>query len=119
MAPGLLTGRFGPEHQFPEGDNRGANKLFHGEHSQRAQQALEQLRPIAEGNQMTLGQLALAWLIAQPQVFAIAGARHPQQAQENAQAGYQTLSAADLAAIDQMGRTVTDHLDNTPVMWTW
>lgn len=119
MAQGLLTGRFGPGHQFPEGDNRAANKLFHGEHYQRAQQALEQLRPIAERNHMTLGQLSLAWLIAQPQTVAIAGARHPQQAQENAQAGDQTLSAADLATIDQMGRIVTDHLDSDPVMWTW
>ncbi|QUY43111.1 aldo/keto reductase [Acaryochloris marina] len=119
MAQGLLTGRFGPGHQFPEGDNRGANKLFHGEHYDRAQQALDQLRPIAVRNQMTLGQLALAWLIAQPQTVAIAGARHPEQAQENAQAGYQTLSAEDLTAMDQIGRTVTDHLDNNPVMWTW
>lgn len=119
MAQGLLTGRFGPGHQFPEGDNRAANKLFHGEHYERAQQALERLRPIAERNHITLGQLALAWLIAQPQTCAIAGARHPQQAIENAQAGQQELSASDLAEIDQIGCTVTDHLDNNPVMWTW
>ncbi len=119
MAQGLLTGRFGPDHQFPEGDNRAGNKLFHGEHYQRAQQALDRLRPIAERNHITLGQLALAWLIAQPQTCAIAGARHPEQAQENAQASDQTLSATDLADIDQIGRTVTDHLDDDPVMWTW
>jgi len=33
-----------------------------------------------------LGNLALAWLIAQPQTNAIVGARHGEQAAENAQA---------------------------------
>lgn len=119
MAQGLLTGRFGPGHQFPEGDHRRTNKLFQGQNYERAQQALTRLRPIAERNQMSLGQLALAWLIAQPQTCAIAGARHPDQAIENANAGQQSLSAHDLAEIEQISRIVTDHLDQDPVLWTW
>lgn len=119
LAQGLLTGRFGAGHQFSEGDNRAANKLFQGQNYERAQQALQRLRPIAERNQMSLGQLALVWLIAQPQTCAIAGARHPSQALENANAGQQNLSQIDLAEIDQIGRNVTDYLDTNPVMWAW
>ena len=117
MAQGLLTGKFGPGHQFEEGDNRASNQLFQGETYQRALQAIAQLRPIAAEHNCTLAQLALAWAIAQPQTCAIAGARNPQQSLENAKAADVKLSAADLQEIDRIGRTVTDRLDERPAMW--
>jgi myo-inositol catabolism protein IolS len=119
LAQGLLTGKFGPGHKFDPADNRVDNKLFQGENYQRAQAAIAQLRPIAERYQTSLGNLALAWLIAQPQAHAIVGARSSSQSTENAQAGSLELAAADLAKIDAIGRTVTDHLDTNPVMWEW
>ena len=119
MAQGLLTGKFGPQHQFETGDNRAVNKLFQGENYQRAQAAVSQLRPIAERNGISLAQLALAWLISQPQTCAIAGARNAQQSTDNAKAGDVQLLEADLAAIDAIGHTVTDAHDDNPVMWTW
>jgi myo-inositol catabolism protein IolS len=117
LAQGLLTGRFGPGHQFPKDDNRAGNKLFKGENYERAQEALAKLRPIAERHQCSLAQLAIAWLIAQPQTHAIAGARNPEQATQNAKAAEVNLSNEDLAEIDAIGRIVTDHLDDSPVMW--
>ena len=117
MAQGLLTGKFGSNHKFAKGDHRSQNKLFKGENYQRVQQALERLRPIAEGNGISLGQLALAWLIAQPNTCAIAGARNAEQVRQNAKAGEILLSPADLEEIDHIGRSVTDHLDDNPVMW--
>ncbi|HEY9807972.1 MAG TPA: aldo/keto reductase [Halomicronema sp.] len=118
LAQGLLTGKFGPNHKFAEGDHRSINKLFaNKENYQRVQQALAKLRPIADKINCTLGQLALAWLIAQPQANAIVGARNAEQAISNAEAGNVKLSAEDLAEIDTIGRTVTDHLDDEPVMW--
>ena len=117
MAQGLLTGKFGINHKFAKGDHRSKNKLFKGENYQRVQQALERLRPIAEGNGISLGQLALAWLIAQPSTCAIVGARNAEQVRQNAKAGEILLSPADLEEIDHIGRSVTDHLDDNPVMW--
>lgn len=117
LAQGLLTGKFGPDHQFEAGDVRAKNKLFKGAHYQRAQAALEKLRPIAARHDCTLAQLALAWLIAQPQTSAIAGARNAEQATQNAKAMEMQLSEAELAEIDAIGRTVTEHLDPDPVMW--
>jgi myo-inositol catabolism protein IolS len=119
LGQGLLTGKFGPGHRFDPNDNRVDNKLFQGENYQRAQSAIAQLRPIAERYQTTLGNLALAWLIAQPQTHAIVGARSSSQSVENAQAGSLEIAAADLVKIDAIGRTVTDHLDTNPVMWDW
>lgn len=119
LAQGLLTGKFGPDHQFPSGDVRATNRLFQGETYLRAQAALDQLRPIAQHYNTTLGNLALAWLIAQPQTSAIVGARSAEQSAANVAAAELTLSPADLAAIDAIGRTVTDGLDNNPVMWNF
>lgn len=118
LAQGLLTGKFGSDHQFAEGDHRSSNKLFSDKETYaRVQTALEKLRPIAERNQCTLAQLSLAWLIAQPQTHAIVGARHAEQSQQNAKAADIQLSDTDLAEIDRIGKIVTDPLDDSPVMW--
>ncbi|MDZ7962808.1 MAG: aldo/keto reductase [Aulosira sp. DedQUE10] len=119
LAQGLLTGKFSPGHQFDPADNRAKNRLFQGENFERAQQALDKLRPIAEKHHATLAQLALAWLIAQPQTNAIAGARYPQQALDNALTAEVKLSDAELTEIDAIGRIVTDHLDESKLMWEW
>lgn len=63
-----------------------------------------------------MAQLALAWAIAQPQVSAIAGACNSDQTVQNAKAAEIQLSESDLAEIDAIGRSVTDHLDDNPVM---
>jgi aryl-alcohol dehydrogenase-like predicted oxidoreductase len=76
LAQGILTGKFGPEYKFAEGDHRAKSKLFKPENYARVQAALDRLRPIADRHQTSLGNLALAWSIAQPQTNAIFGARH-------------------------------------------
>lgn len=119
LAQGLLTGKFGPDNNFEEGDNRKDNKLFQGDNYKRSLAAVDKLRPIAERHQCSLAQLSLAWLIAQPQTNAIAGARNAEQAIANAKAAEVQLSAEELSEIDAIGRSVTDHLDDNPVMWNW
>ena len=119
MAQGLLTGKFSPGHKFEEADHRSANVLFQGENFERAQNALGQLKPIAEKHNCSLAQLSLAWLIAQPQTNAIAGARTAEQAKDNAKAASVNLSKDELEEIDRIGRQVTDRLDDNPVMWDW
>jgi len=117
MAQGLLTGKFGPDHQFDPGDHRAKSRLFQSDNYLRVQQALERIRPIAETYDCSMGQLALAWVIAQANTCAIAGARNAKQAVQNAAAAEIDLTPKDLAALDTIGRSVTDHLDDNPVMW--
>jgi aryl-alcohol dehydrogenase-like predicted oxidoreductase len=119
MAQGLLTGKFGPDHQFAKGDHRFRNKLFQPANYKRVQIALDNLLPIANANNITLGQLALAWIISREGVCAIAGARNAEQATQNAQAGSIYLSDQDQADLNKIGKMVTDHLDDDPVMWKW
>lgn len=118
LAQGLLTGRFQRGHQFDPGDVRTKNKLFEDENFERALTALEKLKPIADRHQISLGNLALAWLIAQPQTNAITGFRNAEQAKQNAQAANVHLSEAELAEIDAIGHSVFDPIkDGDPVMW--
>lgn len=117
LAQGILTGKFGAQPQFEAGDHRSKNKLFKQENWERVRVALDQLKPIAERYQTSLGNLALAWLIAQPQTNAIVGARHVNQVGENAQAADLRLSPEDIQQIDAIGRTVTDRLDDNAVLW--
>ena len=117
MAQGLLTGKFAPDHEFEKGDHRVKNKLFGPENFQHVRQALDRLRPVAEKNKCSLGQLALAWVISHIGTYAIAGARNADQVIQNALAAEVALSETDLTRIDEIGRLVTDHLDENPVMW--
>ncbi|MDD2389248.1 MAG: aldo/keto reductase [Desulfobacterales bacterium] len=117
MAQGILTGKFEPGHKFSKGDHRFRNRLLKGENFTRVQSAIEKLKPIAKRYNITLGQLALAWTIAQPQTCAIAGARNADQVKENVKAAEIRLSQADLSIIGDIGRMVTDHLDDNPVLW--
>ena len=117
MAQGLLTGKFGPDHVFEKGDIRAKNKLFQPDTYARVQEALTKLRPIADKKGVTLGQLALSWVTSHPGICAIAGSRSADQARENAGAGSIALSNEELSEMDAIGRGVSDHLDENPVMW--
>ncbi len=118
LCQGLLTGKFGQNHQFLPGDHRGANKLFrYRDHYQRVQEALEQLRPLAAAKECSLAQLALAWLIAQPQTHAITGFRNAPQILENAQAVEIKLSREELGQIEAIARRVTDFIHYDPYLW--
>ena len=117
MGQGLLTGKFPISHEFDKKDNRSRNKLFKGKTAERAQIALADLRLIAERNGLSLGQLALGWVIAHPWTSAVAGARNEEQVRQNAMAAEVRLSEEDQREIDKIGRTVTDPMEDNPVMW--
>jgi aryl-alcohol dehydrogenase-like predicted oxidoreductase len=119
MAQGILTGKFGPDPQFAKGDHRKDNRLFQPEIYPTVLEALDRLRPIAAAHEITLAQLALAWVIAQPHTCAIAGARSADQAIANAVAMDVTLDEETLGEMDAISRTVTDKLDANPVQWQW
>jgi aryl-alcohol dehydrogenase-like predicted oxidoreductase len=119
MAQGILTGKFGPDPQFAKGDHRKDNRLFQPEIYPTILAALDRLRPIAAAHEISLAQLALAWVIAQPHACAIAGARNADQAIANAAAMDVSLDEDTLAEMDAISRTVTAKLDANPVQWQW
>jgi len=65
-------------------------------------EAVQRLRPVAEGLEITMAQLALAWVLREPNVAsAIVGASRPEQVEDNAAASGIELDNATLRAIDE------------------
>jgi methylglyoxal reductase len=100
MGRGILTGRVGMDRQFPKGDGRADEPLYHPENRARVLAALAQVQPIAEAHGLSLANLAVAWVLAQPGVTAaLVGARSAEQAIENSRAMNVKLSAEDLISL--------------------
>ena len=63
---------------------------------------VQQLQPIADELGLTMAQLALAWVLREPNVAAaIVGASRPQQLEDNAAASGVQLDADVLQRIDE------------------
>jgi aryl-alcohol dehydrogenase-like predicted oxidoreductase len=68
----------------------------------RVLEAVQRLRPIADGAGLTMPQLALAWVLRRSNVAsAIVGASRPEQVYANASASGIVLDPDTLAAIDE------------------
>jgi len=101
LSQGLLTGKVGPEREFPEGDMRRRNPRFSVEGRQRIASMLDEFAPIAKARGITLGQLAIAWTVAQPGLtHALVGARNADQVDENAGAGDVELTPDEHSVIN-------------------
>ncbi|HEX2274355.1 MAG TPA: aldo/keto reductase family protein [Acidimicrobiales bacterium] len=105
LAQGILTGKYRPGSP-PPADTRAASESmgrFMGRwRDDDVLAAVDRLRPIAEGLGLSMAQLALAWVLREPNVAsAITGASRPEQVEQNATASGVTLDDDVLAAIDK------------------
>jgi aryl-alcohol dehydrogenase-like predicted oxidoreductase len=84
---GLLTGKIKPGHQFNEGDTREGNRFYSDENIRRTNELLNQIKPIAEKHNATVGQVVINWTLHQPGITcALVGARNEQQVIDNIKA---------------------------------
>lgn len=96
LSSGMLTGKLRRDSRFEPDDHRSFNhhgeafdrgETFSGIDYEKQLEAVEALRPLVPGG-MTMAQFALRWILMNEQVTcAIPGARNPEQALQNAQAG--------------------------------
>jgi aryl-alcohol dehydrogenase-like predicted oxidoreductase len=105
LAQGLLTGKYRVGHEPPP-DSRAANSSMnasmHLVMRDETLEAVDRLRPIAEGVGLTLTELALAWVLRRPELAsAIVGASRPEQVHANARASGIELTPETLQAIDE------------------
>jgi aryl-alcohol dehydrogenase-like predicted oxidoreductase len=104
LAQGVLTGKYSPG-KPPPADSRAASESMSGFIGRlvepRVLEAVQRLVPIAEQAGLSMVQLALAWVLREPNVAsAIVGASRPEQVRDNASASGVVLGADTLAAID-------------------
>jgi aryl-alcohol dehydrogenase-like predicted oxidoreductase len=100
LAGGFLSGKY-TRGQAPAADTRGARSPYVQKFMTDANfDLLDQLRPLAAAHQRSLTDLAIAWLLAQPQIASvISGATRPEQVEANAQAADWTLTTDEVAAV--------------------
>lgn len=102
LAGGLLSGKFKRDDGAPPGTRR-ATLDFPIVDKERAFQCVDAMRPIAARNGVSVAQIALAWLLAQPFVSSvIVGARTLDQLRDNLSASTITLSGEDLEALNEV-----------------
>jgi aryl-alcohol dehydrogenase-like predicted oxidoreductase len=105
IAQGVLTGKYKPGEQPPAGsratdDKGGANMIARWMRDD-VLERVQQLVPIAADLGLTMAQLAVAWVLANPNVAsAITGASRPEQVGENVKAAGVELSQDVLDKID-------------------
>jgi aryl-alcohol dehydrogenase-like predicted oxidoreductase len=109
LAGGLLSGKFHPDGSGPEGARR-ASFDFPLVDKPRAFRCVDVMRPIAEGHQVSVARVALAWLLSRRQVTSvILGARTPAQLADNLGASELTLSPQELQAIDEVSALPSEY----------
>jgi aryl-alcohol dehydrogenase-like predicted oxidoreductase len=102
LAGGLLSGKFGPGANGPEGARR-VSFDFPPVDKNRAWACVAAMREIAEPRGVSVARVALAWLLAKPWVSSvIIGAKTQEQLDDNIAATTLTLSSEEMAELDRV-----------------
>ncbi|GGM65040.1 aldo/keto reductase [Micromonospora sonchi] len=113
MAQGVLSGKYLPGQPPPAGSRATDEKSGAGFIAKWLTDdvltRVQQLKPLADQAGLSMAQLAIAWVLQNPNVSsAIVGATRPQQVQDNVKAAGVKLDADLLKAIDEIVDPVTE-----------
>jgi aryl-alcohol dehydrogenase-like predicted oxidoreductase len=105
MAQGVLTGKYLPGKKAPAGsratDKKSGAAMISRWMKDDVLEAVQLLKPIADSVDLSMSQLALAWVLQNPSVSsAIMGATKPAQIKDNVKASGVKLPAEVMKAID-------------------
>src|SRR3954447_18966408 len=112
IAQGVLTGKYAPGGQPPEGsratDTKGGANMIARWMRDDVLTKVQELQPIADELDLSLAQLAVAWVLQNDNVAsAIIGASRPEQVHENAKASGVNIPLELMERIDEvLGDTV-------------
>ena len=115
LAQGILTGKF-TNGNMPT-DHRCRHRLLDKNVFPKVEHGLGKLKEIAGRKNVSLAQLALAWIYHQKNITPILGVRNQKQLQEGLRAKDIILSDTDLKQIDLISTEIRRNLDNNPIQW--
>jgi len=108
IAQGVLTGKYAPGAEPPAGsratdDKGGANFIRRFLDQGDVLERVQQLKPLADEAGLSMAQLAVAWVLQNPNVSAaIIGASRPEQVTENVKAAGKKLDPQLMKQIDDI-----------------
>ncbi|ANY65917.1 voltage-gated potassium channel [Paenibacillus sp. BIHB 4019] len=103
LAQGLLTGKYSSASELPADSRAAKLENMRKNVTDEKIAKVQQLGKIASELELSVGQLALAWILRQPNVSsALVGASRPEQVEENAKAAGVELSADVLERIEEI-----------------
>ena len=103
LAKGLLTGRYGVDHKFPDDDERSHLPRFRGETFAHYVNVADQLQQVAADKGISLIQMSTAWLLRLTSVSCVlVGAKRPEQIREHLGAAGVTFSNDELTRIEMI-----------------
>jgi 1-deoxyxylulose-5-phosphate synthase len=103
LEAGVLTGKYKPDEQPPEGTRGYDNPRFASRLARPTLETVQRLDAWAHDSGHSVTELALAWLASRPAVSTIiAGTRRPEQVVANARAADWKLSPDDLAEVERL-----------------
>src|SRR5215469_4858620 len=101
LGKGFLTGIVNPATEFTAGDIRTTIPRFNADIRTANQALLDHVTALSRAREVTPGQIALAWLLAQyQQISPIPGTRRRERLEENTSATHVALSADDIADLN-------------------
>ncbi|MEV5172651.1 aldo/keto reductase family protein [Streptomyces flaveolus] len=111
ISQGVLTGKYQPGARPPEGsratDDKGGADMIARWMRDEVLEAVQRLKPLAAEAGLSLAQLAVAWVLQNPNVSAaIIGASRPEQVVENAKASGVVLEADLMARVEEVLKPV-------------
>ncbi|MFC8924108.1 aldo/keto reductase family protein [Cellulosimicrobium sp. NPDC057127] len=106
MAQGVLSGKYVPGQPLPEGsratDDKGGARMIQRFMTDDVLARVQQLKPVADELDLSMAQLAIAWVLQNDNVAAaLVGASRPEQVAENVKASGVTIPAELMARIDE------------------
>ncbi|WP_019926067.1 aldo/keto reductase [Nocardia sp. BMG111209] len=103
LGRGFITGAAKPAGEYDPTDMRNHDPRWQPGNFEKNTEAVRRLGDLAAGKGCTISQLALAWLLTRGEhIVPIPGTRSPARVEENVGAAEVALTAADLAAIDEI-----------------
>ncbi|MDH5538167.1 MAG: aldo/keto reductase, partial [Rhizobacter sp.] len=109
LAGGLLSGKY-TGGKTDEAGSRRKDFDFPPVNMPRAERCIEVMRPIAKSHGVSVAQVALAWLLHQPQVTSvIIGAKRPEQLADNLASTQVVLSSDELRQLDEVSRLPAEY----------
>jgi aryl-alcohol dehydrogenase-like predicted oxidoreductase len=109
LAGGLLSGKFDAQGKGPDGARR-ASFDFPVVDKERVFRCVDAMRPIAQNHQVSVAQIALAWLSSQPHVSSvIIGARTLDQLKDNIASTKVKLTDEDLKTLGEVSKLAPEY----------